>query len=273
MADSTASSAAPGGFLPQSLPSPAPSTSSPTTSLGLPHPRGHSLRPGSAKEEQVRRYAEDRLLHISRRYVKKYSISSPDDDVVGYKSLSELCKDLDSLINILWLSGTPSLQVPYFLNISNEFLTWMTSFPPSPNATFVTLRKLDHCFASLLAGEDIETKEVLPGFERGLRSGLSRTDMVRCKSVVEQTRVLVVDVMSREPEDEDMDEEETDGNVTESGAATDSNMSSSNWEDDDDPFEMDVARVYENTIVALGKALGDGGAMGDIAKTAEAAPS
>ena len=155
--------------------------------------------------------------------------------------------------------GQANLQVPSFLNISHELNTWVTSFAPSPKATFSVLRKLDHCFASLLSGEDIETKETLPGFEQGLKGGMSRTDMVRCKGVVEQTRVVIVEVMSRGVSDE-YDEDaltETDGeSAAESGSAP------TLW-DDDDTVHMDVARVYEHTIVRLGELLGDGNVIFD----------
>jgi len=100
-----------GGFIVPSLPSPAPSSTTTATttthsSCGLPHPRGHALRPGSGKEDQVRNFVEQRLFHINRRYVKKFALVAPDDEVVGYKSMAELCKDLDGLLNIVWLSGT-----------------------------------------------------------------------------------------------------------------------------------------------------------------------
>src|SRR5690349_21719158 len=89
-----------GGFVVQQpLLSPAPSAASTTQSnTGLPHPRGHSLRPGSAKEDKVRHYISDRLHHINRRFVKKLGRDEiGDQDVVGYQSMTELCKDLDSL--------------------------------------------------------------------------------------------------------------------------------------------------------------------------------
>ncbi len=73
---------------------------------GLPHPRHHALRAGSAKEDKVRRYLEDQLLHINRRFVKKFAIAEPGDEVVGYRTMGELCKELQGLIDILWLSGT-----------------------------------------------------------------------------------------------------------------------------------------------------------------------
>ncbi len=146
----------------------------------------------------------------------------------------------------------------------------MAGFPPSPPATFAVLHKLDHCFASLLSGEDIETHESLPGFENGLRAGMSRTDMVRCRSLVEQGRVVIVDVMSRgrgeehgvgqvtdvDEEDEEMDEVDVDA---ESGPDGPAPHGRSVWDEDEEGLFMDVARVYENTLVKLGDTLGEPG--------------
>ncbi|KAL2162510.1 hypothetical protein VTH06DRAFT_7424 [Thermothelomyces fergusii] len=267
-----------GGFLPPSLPSPAPTVSTASTRpAGLPHPRSRALRPGSAKEDQVRNFISDRMAHITRRFVKKAGAAAlgekvdgrmmADEEVEGYRSLDELCSDLNEVIRIVWLSGTPNLQIPSLLNIASEFNTWMAGLPPSETAAFDILRKLDHCFASLLAGEDIETHEPLPGFENGLRSGMTRTDMVRCKSTVQNARVVVVDVMSRRrpgggggggggdvgevPADETEEsgaEEEGPGGGSGDGA----------W-DDRERLYMDVARVYENTLVKLGDTLGESG--------------
>ncbi len=169
-----------------------------------------------------------------------------------------------------YASLTPSiasLQIPYLLNIANELNEWMPAFPPSPTATFSVLHKLDHCFTSLLKGQDFETKEPLPGFENGLRAGLSRTDMVRCKSLVEQTRVLIVDVMNKEPDEEEdaqQAEELLTADETESGAEGPGGGGGRAWDEDDEQLYMDVARVYENTLVQLGEALGEGGGVGDL---------
>lgn len=106
MADTT-SPAGPGGFIKQpSLPSPAPSGTSTRSASGLPHPRAHPLRAGSAKEEKIRIYVENQLMYISRRFVKKFEVPRPGDDVVGYKHVGELCKDIEALVDIIWLSGT-----------------------------------------------------------------------------------------------------------------------------------------------------------------------
>ncbi|KAL1853139.1 hypothetical protein VTK73DRAFT_9078 [Phialemonium thermophilum] len=280
-----AASATAGGFIPETPlpPSQSDTSAKPSPRTGddsLPHPRGRPLRPGSAKEEKVRRYLEERLLYISRRYVKKYSVPEPGDTIVGYKSIAELCRDLGEVINILWLSGTPSLQIPYLLNIAGEFLTWLASFAPSPTATFPILRKLDHCFASLLSGRDISTGERLPGFDGpdGGHQGMSRTDMVRCKSLAEQTRVLVVELLSREPEEEEEGDDEDGEDEKEEDAMeatedtrdggrgggpghgdADGDRDLETWFEDDEELDMDAACVYENTLVKLGETLGDDG--------------
>lgn len=288
-----------GGFFQPSstmgLPSPAPSATSTRSATSLPRPRGKSLQPGTNKEDMVRRYIEDRLLYISRRYVKKFGQPDPRDDVVGYKGFGEVCKDLDGVVNVLWLSGTrerdifhqalyyscmtfntltlliASLQIPFLLKIGSDITQYVRSFPPSSRASFDLLRKLDHCFSSLLCGRDLESQEGLPGFENGLRSGMTTTDMVRCRSLVEQTRVLMVEVLSSQVEEEEEEEGEDEFTDTEFTETEDENVRGTQsqafgWEDDDegDEVHLDAARIYENTIVQLGNRLGDslGGVLG-----------
>ncbi|UKZ86668.1 uncharacterized protein TrAFT101_002492 [Trichoderma asperellum] len=262
-----ASSQLPGGFIRSQggLPSPAPSSASSRAASSLPHPRNNALQPGSNKEDMVRRYVEDRMLYISRRYVKKFGNPDPGDAVVGFKSFGEVCKELDGIVNVLWKSGTPGLQIPFLLKMASDFTQYVRSFPPSSKASFDLLHKLDHCFASLLSGQDIETNETLPGFENGLRAGMTTTDMVRCRSLVEQTRVLMVEVMSsgeqeeEEEDDEDEDDDETDGDDGQETERAESYNAGGNsaWDIDEDEMHLDAARIYEKTIVQLGRRLGD----------------
>lgn len=157
--------------------------------------------------------------------------------------------------NLFFFVETASLQIPYLLNIAGSVNTYLPAFPPSPKSTFGLLRKLDRAFSSLLKGEDSDTGEILPGFEGGMRAGMSKTDMVRCKGLVEATRVLIVDVMNKEPElDEDIE-----GSEVETDLEEDAGMDA-----DEQKFEMDVARVYEQTIVQLGERLGWNGGFGVV---------
>jgi hypothetical protein len=96
-----------GGFLPQNLPSPAPSNfSSSPLPPNLPHPRSHPLKAGSAKEAAARRYVEGKLLHVSRRYTKKFQSPIEGEDVHGYDNVADVCTDLGEVVDVLWLSGT-----------------------------------------------------------------------------------------------------------------------------------------------------------------------
>ncbi|KLU83700.1 hypothetical protein MAPG_02751 [Magnaporthiopsis poae ATCC 64411] len=269
----------PGGFFPpETLPSPAPSSLSTASVAGLPRPRATPLRPGSIKEDNVRRFIERQLLSIGARALKKAAPEEPGI-VPGFRSMGELCKELDVILNLLWQTGTPSLQVPYFLNIANELTDWLESLSPTLAPTFSILHKLDHCFASLLAGQDVLTGEALPGFEYG--PAMSRTDMVRCRSLAEQTRVQMVDVMRRasQPGEEKKEKEEEqeggtmsvdDTETTDGDTTMDDAEGKKSWkqilseEDDDEELQMDVARVYEKTLVRLGAELGGGPAIGII---------
>lgn len=99
----------PGGFIIPSLPSPAPSNaSSNSTASNLPHPRSHPLKAGSAKEDAARRYIEDRLMHVSRRYAKKFQPAEENESaqLKGYVSMGEVAKDLGEVVDVVWLSGT-----------------------------------------------------------------------------------------------------------------------------------------------------------------------
>lgn len=105
-------------------------------------------------------------------------------------------------------------------------------------------------FSSLLQGHDLDSGDVLPGFETG--RGLSTTQKVRIKSLVERTRVIVVDAMrgadsievyesdDEEGQDNDDDDDEDDmDDVEEVGQ-----------------LEMEIAKVYDRTLVELGDTLG-----------------
>lgn len=100
---------------------------------------------------------------------------------------------------------------------------------------------------------------------------MSRTDMVRCKSTVLHSRILIVDVMSKKPEEEDRveDAEQTGDEAESSGPDGPAKPGFSLWDDgEEDDLYMDVARVYENTLVKLGETLGESG-VADIQMSAD----
>lgn len=126
--------------------------------------------------------------------------------------------------------------------------TALAGLPPSPRAAFRLLGKLDAALASLLAGRDVETGARLPGFEGG--RGVSGTERVRIKSLVERTRVVAVEALAGAEGDEEGEEggeEETDGEGGREGDVEDA---------DEISWEMMIAKVYDQTIVELGDTIG-----------------
>ena len=104
-----------GGFFEPCLPSPAPSStmSTSTTTLStLPRQRARPLKSGSMKETAVISHIDNRFLKINRRHAKKFSSAiggqdKPEDR--GYESFKEVVKDLEAIIDIVWVSGTRML--------------------------------------------------------------------------------------------------------------------------------------------------------------------
>jgi hypothetical protein len=149
-----------------------------------------------------------------------------------------------------------SLQVPYLINIALLVGNVVQAMPPTPRSLFRTLGKLDHAFASLLQGRDVDSGEQLPGFI-GVR-GVSGTEKVRMRSLVERTRIDVVEAFKRgefeteerEEKDEDRMDTVTDGELILEGGEDEAED-----EEEDDSFDMQIARVYDKTMVELGDSL------------------
>lgn len=176
-------------------------------------------------------------------------------DVPGYTSFAEAAKDLNEVANVTWVSGTPSLQIPYLISLSLLTNTIIPAFPPAPRPLFRLLGKLDYVFASMIQQRDLDTGDPLPGFSK--RRGVSDTEKVRIKSLVERTRICVVDVMSRgEFEEDDMPtptQEESAQSDIEGDLILDEPADLDVDDDaEDDNWDMMVARVYDKTLVELG---------------------
>ena len=152
-----------------------------------------------------------------------------------------------------------TLQISYLLTIALAVSSYLPSFPFNPQPTFRCLHKLDLAFASLLQGSHVETGERLPGFEGlfGAR-GIDTTKRVRMRGIVERTRLAVVEIAAKEGGM--LDDEYTQQSISDEDTATEDDITSGE-EDEDMPdegqrtLEMEVARVYEKTIVLLGESL------------------
>ncbi|KAL1975375.1 hypothetical protein VTN31DRAFT_3767 [Thermomyces dupontii] len=256
-----------GGF----LTSPAPSNASAATITpsGLPRQRAHRLRSGSAKESALINHVDAAIRRINRRHAKKFSsaYSGKDEaetedtkdqkeaDVPGYESFKEVAEDVDRIVDILWVSGTPSLQIPYLISVAGLVKSFLPSYPLSVKTTLRLLKKLDRVFASLLLGHDVDDGTVLSGFENR-RNVVSMTEKVRIKSIAEATRLAVVDLWERGGEEEEkgeqQEEEEEDSEDAADGVDGEEMDGIGMW-------EMQAARIYERTIQILGDELGKTG--------------
>ena len=100
-----------GGFLHFTLPSPAPTTPTPSSAASiLPSPRSRPLRAGGTKESALVHFVDSKLLQISGRYEKRFGRDAegkiPLGIEPGYESFGEAAKDLESVLDIIWVSGT-----------------------------------------------------------------------------------------------------------------------------------------------------------------------
>ncbi len=300
----------PGGFFSTNNTAPfSPPPSSVSSSLAnstLPHPRARPLRLGSSKESGFINYVDRGILNVNRRFTKKFSGGEggdggvekdgcggkengvgggKDKEVKGYVSFREVGRDLEGLVDVVWVSGTrmstlytnnhsigevgktcanyillcsASLQIPYLLSLALITTNFLPAFPPVPRTMFRLLRKLDFAFASLLQGRDVDTGDSLPGFENGA-GRVSTTEKVRMKGLVERTRVTVVEVMrDGEAEEEEEEEQETENEEMD-------DLDVNDWFEVQgmDRWEMEIARVYDRTLVELGETMaGEGGSGG-----------
>ncbi|KIW09008.1 uncharacterized protein PV09_00905 [Verruconis gallopava] len=248
-----------GGFLPDQMLSPPPSSiaSGSTVAAALPHPRAHPLKPGGAKESAFIRFVDQGILKIERRYAKRgTSMADKNEDASsrGYENFEELVQDVEKLFELIWVSGTPSLQVPYLLTLASMVEQYISSFPAAPQPTFRLLDRFDLAFASLLQGRHVETGETLPGFDTGRR--VTGTEKVRMKSIVERTRGVVAEVMSGHDDEEEASRVE---DVTDLDTADEMDIDESIAESGEQftDIEMSVAKVYDRTVVELGDTIGN----------------
>ncbi|KAF1944707.1 hypothetical protein EJ02DRAFT_340476 [Clathrospora elynae] len=256
----------------ENLPTPPASSAAPSQQASpLPQPRRQPLKPGGPRESDLIRYLDHGVNKIQKRVDNRMTnrkVKPVPGEEEGYRAFWEVAKDLDGLLDVVWVSGSPNLQVPYLLNLAvltADFLPLFGASTPSAQATFRLLAKLDYAFSSLLTGLDTATGKSLPGFETGRT--VSTTDKVRLKGIVDRTRLTVTRAMSGESifgDESDVGESmDTDtegegeseaggrqGTVTFEGFEDNDNEEDDKWE------EWGVASVYEKTIGELGDVLG-----------------
>ena len=238
--------------------SPTPSTTSSATGttgahVTLPLTRRHPLKPGSPKEIALIDYIDGKVLYISRRYAKKFSDEHKNDPIPGYEEFGQLIQDLDIVFDVVWISGTPSLQVPYLLQLAGLLSSDMPSFPFSPGPTFRMLKKFDLAFSQLLT-----TPSPTNGNSKNESQQVSATDCVRIKSLVEATRIAATEVATQSGIMKTVDLS------TEDSSDDDDEDEDTQVESDEDDFDgnpnktaVGLGKIYERTLTILGDVLGD----------------
>ena len=238
------------------LPTPPASVASPTPStaaLGnrnwtLPTPRSHKLQPGSQKEIALINYLDNHILKITRRYAKKFSNEDiSNDDTPGYTTYDQFVADADPLVDVVWISGTSTLQIPYLLSLAGLTCSYLQAFPFSISV-FPLIGKIDQGFATLLQpAQNGNTPATLP-------HQVSMTEKVRIKSLIEETRVAAVNAASSGGHAagvHDISETETEDD--------DDGLDEAEDGDEIDPQNMSisfaVSRIYKGTLEILGDSL------------------
>ncbi|KAJ4988129.1 hypothetical protein SVAN01_06381 [Stagonosporopsis vannaccii] len=253
---------------------PASSASASQHPSPLPQPRRHPLQPGGTKESELIRYLDHGLNQIQKRVDNRVTHRRTPallGQEEGYRAFWEVAQDLDGLVDVVWVSGSPNLQIPYLLNIAVltvDFLPQFHNTTRSTQATFRLLAKLDYAFSSLLTGHDSSGGEILPGFETG--RSVTTTDKVRLKGIVDRTRLAVVRVLGGESVLGDEEESgegskmdlDTDGNqraeyrVDQDTVVFEGFENNEHDDEDEDWEERNIGSIYERTIGELGDVLG-----------------
>jgi len=79
----------------------------PVNASGLPAMRKHPLVAGSQKEIAFIEHVDAKILHITRRYAKKFSgQDDSQDDASGYEDFGQCVQDLEAVLNLVWISAT-----------------------------------------------------------------------------------------------------------------------------------------------------------------------
>lgn len=102
-----------GGFIEQHemLSPPLSSTAASSIStVPLPRPRSHPLKPGGPKESSFISFVDREIMQIERRYAKRVDIegaaTSSQGFSKGFRNFGEAAKEIEKLLDLIWVSGT-----------------------------------------------------------------------------------------------------------------------------------------------------------------------
>lgn len=229
---------------PASAASPAPSTASLSSRApSLPTPRSHRLQPGSQKETALINYLDNQILKITGKYAKRFVEGPTNDKTPGYTTYDQFVADVGPLVDVAWISGTPSLQIPYLLQLAGFASSYLQAFPFS-RSVFPLLGKIDQGFATLLQSAHSPPTTT---------PQVTTTEKVRIRSLIEQTRVEAVNAASSGGYGARLQD------ITDSETDDDDDENETELDDEDDEEAMSiplaVSRIYKRTLEILGDSL------------------
>lgn len=109
------------------MPTPPASSVAPSSLTSpLPRPRRHPLKPGSPKESELIRYLDHGInnvqLHVDNRLQEADGATGA---VEGYHHFGQVEKDLEPLIDVVWVSGSrmsPIIPLPVLMHANELYL-------------------------------------------------------------------------------------------------------------------------------------------------------
>ncbi|KAJ5929742.1 hypothetical protein N7454_006692 [Penicillium verhagenii] len=224
--------------------------------LSLPQQRAEPLRPGSAEETQLRGRLSAGIERINYRQMKSEIGMDGSETRASerrFESFGELAREVGALVDTLWASATPSIQVEGLITLAGITEMALPTYQFDPEATLNVLHKFDSVFAALCTGQHPVTNDPIPGATAD-RPLVTQTQKVRIRSLAETTRYKIFSCLSGSDSD-------SLGGVNGNGHVP---YDDDDDQDDDDipvqPWLMEAARVYDKTLMLLADQ-GDGGEL------------
>lgn len=181
------------------------------------------------------------MLHLSRRYNKSFAPNPTDrGDDSGFTRFGQVIAEIDGLLNVVWISATIEIQIPYLLALAGNFRGFMHSFDFDTDSFFLA-RKFDQAFSQLLTTAQPNSSTA---------HTIDKTEKVRIRSLAEETRFEMVDVASRNGYDTSRtagDADEDDDYDLETDASQPSDTQSPSQS-----IALNLGKVYEKTLEILG---------------------
>jgi hypothetical protein len=92
------------------IPTPPASSIAPSVHPNpLPQHRRHPLKPGGPKESELIHYLDQNIGRVQVRVLNRIHNSKEKvigDDGKGYKTFAEAARELEGLVDVLWVSGS-----------------------------------------------------------------------------------------------------------------------------------------------------------------------